>query len=287
MREFTCETTDNVFPHARRCTDAVRERLQRYRVFPACARMPRGNRAHASPTSSIPRVRADAPSSLTLAERPLGIPRVRADAHRRSAWSKTSSLAYSPCARGCTCSVAQPRTPPTTYSPRARGCTGLWVRARLALHVFPACARMHRSAPCPARPSSCVPRVRADAPWEAEAATRQAPYSPRARGCTAPRRRAADRMLVFPACARMHRTSSTISGGHGVFPAFARIAIHAKVGPFCPRPARMPRRWEEEKDHTATWKTRRRPTEPGGGRPELSQVGSRLPRGRARVVLIG
>ena len=76
----------------------------------------------------------------------------------------------------------------TVFSPRARGCS-LCLRSHDApLLVFPACAGMFLKPQCNHKHSRCFPRVRGDVPAATGADYVNARFSPRARGCSAPRR---------------------------------------------------------------------------------------------------
>ena len=212
-----------VFPACARMhrTDACQ--VDVHPVFPACARMHRSTTTSASPTACIPRVRADAPVNCsTMSGWQAYSPRARgctgelgdevgmagvfpacARMHRRRCAGRPSGKHGIPRARGCTvCST--PAGICTTYSPRARGCTERIVLSAVPGIVFPACARMHRSARARSAGRGCS-RVRADAPTADYMQKTQEMYSPRARGCTEQGDECHFLGDVFPACARMHR----------------------------------------------------------------------------------
>jgi hypothetical protein len=109
-------------PRARGWTDVGVSKRGGEAVFPACAGMDRCTCARSPHSLSIPRVRGDGPLSV---------------------WTQTSSV---------------------RYSPRARGWTGSQARITSASRVFPACAGMDRQSSQSRLWVDRVSRVRGDGP---------------------------------------------------------------------------------------------------------------------------
>ena len=228
-RDFAaCRRSSNRSPHARGCT-AIVHRCARYAApFPACAGMHRTRSSRSLARRSVPRMRGDAP-------------------FRR--YSRSISTSRSPHARGCTacsvCSLAggmpfpacagmhrrspRPAAPASAVprmrgdapfidlelwrrqnrSPHARGCTGFPVRGLISVAPFPACAGMHRCGRSSTGSGRAVPRMRGDAPQSRSVKAVLFSRSPHARGCTAHHAERHGGRDPFPACAGMHRFTTT------------------------------------------------------------------------------
>ncbi len=96
-----------------------------------------------------------------------------------------------------------------TRSPHARGCTELARCWGNIDYPFPACAGMHRPFPAGTARPAAVPRMRGDAPSSTPDAFRDRARSPHARGCTVLDRQRRPDGHPFPACAGMHRPTTS------------------------------------------------------------------------------
>ncbi len=93
------------------------------------------------------------------------------------------------------------------FSPRARGCSLAIGLAKGLVDVFPACAGMFP--PEMTNPDSMLrfPRVRGDVPLPSHTLLWNPMFSPRARGCSALACTSIQKLIVFPACAGMFRST--------------------------------------------------------------------------------
>ena len=224
-------------PRARGCSQAAQGVQWRQSVFPACAGMflfafrleivlgcfPRVRGDVPTPPPKLclgtrfsPRARGCSDQVLPMIEhgrvfpacagmfrrprpcpsRPAGFPRVRGDV---------------PASR---VSIAEP----FWFSPRARGCSPLCATGHIQTLVFPACAGMFRNHPGRRHSGIGFPRVRGDVPQRTGSPGKSTPFSPRARGCSAPTNQTVQPGVVFPACAGMFRKARFITGNSSGFP---------------------------------------------------------------------
>ena len=104
------------------------------------------------------------------------------------------------------------------FPPQARGCTPASQGLGGRLGVSPAGAGMHPGYGRGARPPSCFPRRRGDAPRYSPIARSSTRFPPQARGCTAPAGRGAAGLRVSPAGAGMHPAAEAAKGAPHGFP---------------------------------------------------------------------
>ena len=104
------------------------------------------------------------------------------------------------------------------FSPRTRGCSGATGGVWKLTVVFPAHAGMFRRAPCRFICPSRFPRARGDVPSSNPVCRPTNSFSPRTRGCSAPKIAAALKDYVFPAHAGMFRRSLPNASQSKCFP---------------------------------------------------------------------
>ena len=208
-------------PHARGCTDTGAEPSARVTPFPACAGMHRRRPVRLLPGSTVPRMRGDAPASITAVASVVSrSPHARGftgfldRARRRQAPFPACAGMHRgfhsggrggkavPRMRGDAPTFSQISPTPDCRSPHARGCTARSATGSRKTIPFPAYAGMHRAAPALSISATTVPRMRGDAPVRPVIGRSLGPRSPHARGCTE--------------CSRSFRTATAPSGIHRI-----------------------------------------------------------------------